>query len=305
MRILKWFPLAILIALLAFQVALQWVAPAARVVLWHVSQLYMPLAGLICLVGALIYLAVRKRWASRIGWATLALSLFAFFAPFLPMVLGMAYPARLSATTPTLAIRVPLDGPVRVAWGGDKVSTNYHAAYPDQRWAYDLTIEPGFTGSAVLEDYGCYGKPVLAPISGTVAVAHDGEPEHTPGKLPPTPKQIMGNHVMIQPVPGQNYLVLAHLKPGSLTVSAGDTVQEGDVIGACGNSGNTSEPHVHVHYAHYLTSVTQPPLLGYGLLLYFRDNDGPDMPTGGFEKQGEQTVPKGDIITHTGPVTRP
>ncbi|WP_340694230.1 M23 family metallopeptidase [Hyphomonas sp.] len=305
MRILRWFPLAILIALLALQVSLQWLDPATRVVLWHVSQLYMPLAGLLCLIGALIYLAVRKRWASRLGWITLALSCLTLAAPFLPMLLGQAYPARLASTQPVLAIRVPLDGPVRVAWGGDTVVTNYHAAYPDQRWAYDLIIEPGFTGSDVLEDYGCYGKPVLAPVSGTVAVAHDGEPEQVPGKLPLPPKQIMGNHVMIQTEPGRNYLVIAHLKPGSVAVSAGDTVQEGDLIGACGNSGNTSEPHVHVHYAHYLTAVTQQPLLGYGLPLYFRDNEGPDMPKGGFETQGGKAVPKGDIITHTGPATLP
>tara|TARA_R110000787_G_scaffold62773_1_gene141763 strand:- start:1701 stop:2618 length:918 start_codon:yes stop_codon:yes gene_type:complete len=298
LRILKWFPLAILIALLLFQVAIRWLPPVPRLVLWHVSQLYMPLAGLLCLIGAFIYVAVRKRWASRIGWATLALSLLSLFAPFLPQMMGMAYPASLSGTKPTLAIRVPLDGPVRVGWGGDKVATNYHAAYPDQRWAYDLLVEPAFHTAEALEDYGCYGQPVFAPVSGTVAVAHDGEPDQVPGKLSVGIRQILGNHVMIQPQPGHDYLVIAHLKPGSVSVAAGDSVTEGDVVGACGNSGNTSEPHLHIHYARYLTPVTTPPLLGYGLPLYYRDHEGPEMPKGGFRVEDGKAVFTGDVIQH-------
>lgn len=303
MRILKWFPLAILIALLAFQGALGWLSPEPRLVLWHISQLYMPLAGVLCLTGALIYIAVRKRWASRIGWATLALCVLSVLAPFLPQVMGMTYPASLDATRPSLAIRVPLDGPVRVGWGGDKVSTNYHAAYPDQRWAYDLLVEPAFHSATVLEDYGCYGQPVRAPVGGRVAVAHDGEPDQVPGTLPASPRQILGNHVMIQPEPGDNYLVIAHLKPGSVAIAEGASVAEGDVIGACGNSGNTSEPHVHVHYARYLTPVTTTPLLGYGLPLYFRDHEGPGMPKGGFRVEDGKAIATGDVIRHTGGVS--
>ena len=303
MRILKWFPLAILIALVAFQIALRWFPPVPRLVLWHISQLYMPLAGVLCLMGALIYIAVRKRWASRIGWATTALCVLAVFAPFLPQMMGMAYPASLDSTRPSLAIRVPLDGPVRVGWGGDKVSSNYHAAYPDQRWAYDLLVEPAFHSAPALEDYGCYGQPVRAPVSGKVVVSHDGEPDQVPGQLPTSPRQILGNHVIIQPEPGEHYLVIAHLKPGSVAIAEGDMVGDGDVIGACGNSGNTSEPHVHIHYARYLTPVTTTPLLGYGLPLYFRDHEGPDMPQGGFRVEDGKVVATGDVIRHIGSVS--
>lgn len=180
--------------------------------------------------------------------------------------MGMAYPASLGATKPSLAVRVPLDGPVRVGWGGDKVSSNYHGAYPEQRWAYDLLVEPAFQAAEALEDYGCYGEPVFAPISATVA--HDGEPDQV---------------------------------PGSLSVVDGDRVTEGDVIGACGNNGNTSKPHVHIHYAHYLAPVTITPVLGYDLPLYYRDLEGPETPKGGFRVEDGKAVFTGDVIQHTGP----
>jgi hypothetical protein len=71
LRILKWFPLAIVIALLTFQVAIRSLPPEPRLIIWHILQLDMPLAGLLCLIGEFIYVAVRKRWASPIGWVTL------------------------------------------------------------------------------------------------------------------------------------------------------------------------------------------------------------------------------------------
>ena len=46
--------------------------------------------------------------------------------------------------------------------------------------------------------------------------------------------------------PGE-YLWICHFQPGSIKVSAGDQIAEGQVIGKVGNSGNTSEPHVHIH----------------------------------------------------------
>ena len=66
---------------------------------------------------------------------------------------------------------------MRVAWGGDDIGRNYHASTSDQRWAYDLMVEPYLTGSATLADYGCYGVPVVAPISGGVVQTASDEPE--------------------------------------------------------------------------------------------------------------------------------
>jgi murein DD-endopeptidase MepM/ murein hydrolase activator NlpD len=54
-----------------------------------------------------------------------------------------------------------------------------------------------------------------------------------------------GNHVAINC--GEFFLILAHLRQGSIAVAAGDTVKAGDILGQMGNSGNSSEPHLHLH----------------------------------------------------------
>jgi Peptidase family M23 len=54
------------------------------------------------------------------------------------------------------------------------------------------------------------------------------------------------------------FMILAHLSPGSLQVAEGEIVKEGQGIGQCGNSGNTSKPHIHIHHQHqdpYLYSL--------------------------------------------------
>lgn len=55
---------------------------------------------------------------------------------------------------------------------------------------------------------------------------------------------MFGNYVVLELVDGA-YAALAHLQQGSPTLRAGQQVQRGEVVGRCGNSGNSSEPHVH------------------------------------------------------------
>ena len=77
--------------------------------------------------------------------------------------------------------------------------------------------------------------------------------------------RMLGNHVVLEIGP-QTYVAVAHLRRGSVRVEVGDRVRAGEVIGACGNSGNTSEPHVHVQ-------VMDRPLIGFaaGLPMTFTD----------------------------------
>ncbi len=263
---------------------------------WMVSTAIDPaIVGITSLITVVIYTIVRRRRSKFLIATSIAslmslLPLTLWFAP-------IAYPASLESTTPSATIRLPADELIRVAWGGDSIKTNYHAIAPDQRWAYDLVIEPNyFSGSSNLEDYSCYGVPVLAPINGTVVSAHDGEPDETPGVVSNNFTAPIGNHVMLLMDTG-TYLVIAHLKNGSLTVKTGDIVEEGQVIGQCGNSGNTSEPHIHIHHQRQDPTVYE---LNFaeGLPLYFRDHDGQPMPVGGIESEGETIIPLGDIIQH-------
>jgi len=160
----------------------------------------------------------------------------------------------------------------------------------------DLGVAPYLTASAQLEDYGCYAIPVVAPVSGTAAHAHDGEPDMTPGVLSNNFQAPLGNHVVIRLETG-TYLVIAHLKPGSVTVKAGETVAEGQGIGQCGNSGNTREPHSHIHHQRQ-DPVTYPGDLAEGWPLYFRDHDGTPMPEGGLQTENDQVVATGDTVQH-------
>lgn len=266
------------------------------VVTWLLGQLALPAAGLLALP-VLIVVAVldpRRRWIQIAGGL---LALFALI-PLLQMF-GLwtpAYPSALVDTTPHATVRVPLDGPVVVGWGGDTADVNYHVMAPDQRWAYDLLVEPAGHGSPDLESYGCYGLPVLAPADSTVAKVHIGEADQDPSTYVPVFDQPAGNWVALELDTG-TYLILAHLKPGSVAVGAGDTVREGQALGACGNSGNTSEPHVHVHHQRQFPEVFG---VAEGLPLFFRDHDGPLMPEGGMEVDGDKAVFVGDRIRHVG-----
>jgi murein DD-endopeptidase MepM/ murein hydrolase activator NlpD len=91
--------------------------------------------------------------------------------------------------------------------------------------------------------YAIFGEPVLAPCTGMVALAEDGDADLSPPSV--DREQMAGNHVVLDC--GGVWVLLGHLRRGSVCVGEGDTVLTGDRVGAVGNSGNTSEPHLHVH----------------------------------------------------------
>ena len=146
-------------------------------------------------------------------------------------------------------LQLPFDGLWFVFWGGGVELENYHVVATDQRHALDLVIwQDGGThrgeGTAN-EDYWAYGQQVLAPAEGTVVTAVDGLADNAP-QVETDAANPAGNHVVIR-VADEEYVLIAHLQPDSLTVAEGDSVMAGQLIGLVGNSGNTSEPHIHIH----------------------------------------------------------
>lgn len=264
------------------------------VLLISAGQLLAPFSLVVLLIHT-----VRKRRFSRPMQATFGLAAVALWPGLWGVgLLTVAFPFDLETSKPAATVRLPSNERLRVAWGGDRVATNYHAAFPDQRWAYDLLVEPAMHGSDRLEDYGCFGTPVVAPISARVLHARDGAPDEIPGKASLNRENPVGNTVMLELETG-TYLVIAHLKQGSVGVREGDRVAEGQKIGECGNSGNTSEPHIHIHHQR------QDPRkrrinLAEGLPLYFRDHDGDPMPEGGLAKRDGKLAPVGAIVQHAG-----
>lgn len=143
---------------------------------------------------------------------------------------------------------LPFEGEWYVFWGGREAHRNYHVQARTQRFAYDFVVlrdgaSHAGDGSAN-EDYHCYGRPILAPAPGRVATVVDTVPDNVPGEMndqaPP------GNHVVLGHGNGEHSL-LAHLKHGSAAVEEGERVERGQPLGACGNSGRSSEPHLHYH----------------------------------------------------------
>jgi biotin carboxyl carrier protein len=102
------------------------------------------------------------------------------------------------------------------------------------------------------ESYYAYGNELLAVADGIVAATKDGIPQNVPGAnsraVTITLETVGGNFVGID-IGGGYYALYAHVQPGSLRVKVGDHVKRGQVVALLGNSGNSTEPHVHFQVA--------------------------------------------------------
>ena len=126
---------------------------------------------------------------------------------------------------------------------------NHHAVVPDQRHAYDFAIWRGRGthrgDGAQNRDYWAWNRPVLAPAAGTVVAVADGLRDNRP-QVQTDARHPAGNHVVLRL--GRNeHALLAHMRSGTVRVRPGQRVARGHVLGRVGNSGNSSEPHIHLH----------------------------------------------------------
>jgi hypothetical protein len=104
-----------------------------------------------------------------------------------------------------------------------------------------------------------FGRPLLAPVEGSVVAAHETEPDHKAYRGLPSVGYALtqrrraaagwvglaGNHVLIETTGA--VIAVCHLQQDSVEVRIGQRIHVGDTLGRCGNSGNSTEPHVHVH----------------------------------------------------------
>lgn len=150
--------------------------------------------------------------------------------------------------------QLPFEGEWTVINGSCEKEFSHSWAVPTQRFAYDFVVMDN-NGSTHLNDdteltsYSCYGKNVLAPADGVVVSIGnicDDEKPFEGGTIEVTAKDVRGNYILIKHA-DKEYGFIGHLKPQSITVSIGQKIYQGEVIAKCGNSGNTSEPHIHFH----------------------------------------------------------
>jgi murein DD-endopeptidase len=163
---------------------------------------------------------------------------------------------------PVVVISPPLRGENWLAGNGPS-NTSIHRralisisghAYISQRDAIDwVQLYPdGKTHRGDPKDnrnYRAYGSEIYAVADGVVTQTKGGIQQNVPSEKPVVPitlETIGGNHVIMQIGEGL-FAFYAHMQPGSLRVKIGDKVRRGDVLGLLGNSGNSSEPHLHFH----------------------------------------------------------
>jgi len=149
-------------------------------------------------------------------------------------------------------LKLPFNGEWLVYHGGRNIFENPYAAADDSRFAMDFVyLKDGklFAGAggvgSKMEDYYCFGQPILAPADGTVVRAKGGFDDVPPGK--PNGDAADGNIVIISHSNGESS-VFNHLKQHSLKVKVDDKVKQGDVIAECGNSGMGGIPHIHYQF---------------------------------------------------------
>lgn len=188
-------------------------------------------------------------------------------------------------------LSLPFKGRWVVFWGGDTPELNQHHNVPNEKYAFDF-IAADDNGNFISgegknnEDYYAFGKEILVPGDGIIIDVIDGVRDNFPGSM--NPYSALGNAVFIKHSDNE-ISILAHLKQNSIKVKVGDKVKKGQVIGFCGNSGNSSQPHLHYHLQH--TEVIQD---GKGIKVFFEKI--------AFKENGKEIVKenyspvKGDIL---------
>jgi len=186
----------------------------------------------------------------------------------------LALMGRQAPDVETVDISPPFrSGRYLVAHGGSNTAVNVHlrTLNPEQQqftqWRGqsraldlfkidDLGLHMHAWFAANPEHYVTYGAEVVAPCDGRVALVKDGVADNEVPQM--NRDEMAGNFVALECE--DYYLILAHLRAGSIEVQPGQQIVAGASIGVVGNSGNSSEPHLHVHAQRGLPA--QAPLSG-------------------------------------------
>jgi hypothetical protein len=219
------------------------------IVRWDVISTYLPLVWwAVLVIGALAGLIQLRGRGFAEGKTTRAM-IYGAVEPLIAIVLLFyALSGMLHGTTTDTGF--PLTGGrFLVIHGGSNAMLNYHNPNQAQRYALDIVGLDDFGRRAAeidpadLNDYVIDGAPVRSPCAGQVIEAVGDLPDNAIGET--NIEAPAGNHVVI--ACGDIEVELAHFKQGTLSVAVGDQVIEGRTIAQVGNSGNTTEPHLHIH----------------------------------------------------------
>ena len=242
-----------------------WIAGLWLVLPWWLSVVY----GAVAMWAFAHRLRDRRRWTSgqRTVRGRAAAMAIGALALLLAGITGLALAGRRLPLEP-VEMMFPLSGGTYlVVNGGSQALINAHvstldgerfAPYRGQSYGIDIVRinRVGLRVAGLLPAdpaaYFIYGDPVVAPCRGRVLSAEDGAIDMPPPQVDRA--HMVGNHVILECGPA--WIVLGHLQRGSVAVRAGHAVETGQVLGRVGNSGNTGEPHLHVHAQRPGSTVT-------------------------------------------------
>jgi len=220
---------------------------------WALLSVYLRPVIALALIGALVLTANRaaRRAADQnqpaaSSWPSM---LHVVLACIFAVVLMNAFAGRFPPRG-TTDLCFPLKGGVYAVLqgGGSLVLNPFHRWFPSDKYALDL-VRLNVLGNrgrgispARLTEYASFNDSVHSPCTGVSEEVRGDVPDNAPGDT--DPQHRTGNYVLLRC--GALRVLLAHLARGTLAVSAGDAVRVGQLVGRIGNSGNTSEPHLHV-----------------------------------------------------------
>lgn len=224
---------------------------------WFISSYYLRYmvmgAGVLSVLISLVRLPGRI-WTPRALHSTDKAEVFGNLVPAL-IFSYLVVIAWLGGTTPENGINLqfPLKGKNYLfAQAGASWLSNHHSNAGSQKYAQDIIQLNSFGRSSsrfnptALEEYEIFGQPVYSPCDGIVIVVSDGFEDLSPG-VPGDELNAAGNHIYIQCEALDAHILLAHMKQGTILPLTGSRVKTGEMVGQVGNSGNTSEPHLHIH----------------------------------------------------------
>lgn len=259
--------LATVVGLVAIRATGIWMFPP-----WWVPYAFAALL-FIAIISGLTRLRGQPLWPHTVmSWL--------FVAGFSALGLYAANDARIAIAArqipqgQTVTLASPLGaGTYLVANGGDAPSVNAHAIFLDQSverrrpyWGTGHGVDliaidrRGLRANGLMPSdpsrYRIFGRSVIAPCTGSVIVAVDGLPDMLVPKADAA--HLAGNHVILRC--GDVHILLGHFHKGSLRVTRGQMLEKGEMIALAGNSGNSSEPHLHIHAQ--LPGTTAAPFSG-------------------------------------------
>ena len=232
---------------------------------WNLAVFILAPAAVLLLLPQLVFLLWGLFRHRQIAGNLAALAVTLLLALPITVLFGLSPVCYPDTAAPGSAVTMTMPVENGVLFGGADYRS--HAMWPSERYAYDIVCDPHNTGSSSLTDYGIFNAEVYAPVNGTVLAAKDDEADIQPGS--DIFQSSLGNYLFLQIDETGTYVILAHLEKDSISVQTGDHITAGMPIARVGNSGTTSEPHLHLQHQQNDPRTMRFPSCAVGLPIEF------------------------------------